>query len=193
MNTVQLWWNGTVHPKRAYDELRHKPAPLWALRIVVAFNIAISLTTILWRYLLGMQPLLPSWLTFLPTESYFLAEIFFLPVLRVAVWLLAAAIVHVGLRLSGHAGDMDLLLNMGGVGHLVIMPYTFLVDWLSIALSTFNFEVVFVVHGMVDLVWTIALQIVGLRHLFGLSTRLALMLTLISTALVLPLLGIFAR
>lgn len=51
---MQLWWNGTVHPKRVYDELRHKPAPFCALRIAVAISIAISLTTNLWRYLLSI-------------------------------------------------------------------------------------------------------------------------------------------
>ena len=123
MNLLQLWWTGLTSPRRAFAELRSKPAPQWGFWVVLVFNLAISAITLLGRYLLGQDLLMPSALTFLPTEKYLLAEMFFLPPLRVLVWLLGAAVVHLGLRLARHPGGFDQLLNMGGLGYLVIMPF----------------------------------------------------------------------
>ncbi len=50
-------------------------------------------------------------LTFLPDENYLLAEIFFLPVVRMAVWPLGAGVVHLGIRLAGKPSNMDQILQ----------------------------------------------------------------------------------
>ena len=49
---------------------------------------------------------------------------------------------------------MDQILNIAGVIYLVVMPYTFLIDWTAIALNAFNSEIIIVLHGVVDLVWS---------------------------------------
>ena len=85
MNLLQLWWTGLTSPRRAFAELRSRPAPQWGFWVVLVFNLAISATTLV-RYLLGQDLLMPSALTFLPGEKYLLAEVFFLPPLRVLVW-----------------------------------------------------------------------------------------------------------
>jgi hypothetical protein len=61
-----------------FDELRHKPAPFWGMWAVLILFIVTSLTTTLALSLLGLLPFAPSNLTFLPTEDYYKAEIFFL-------------------------------------------------------------------------------------------------------------------
>jgi Yip1 domain len=193
MNYFQLYLAGVFHPARAFDDIRTRPAPLWAFKVVLFFNLLISATSTLARYLLGQNMLMPSALTFLPDEHYLLAQIFFLPVVRMAAWLLNAAIIHLGIRLAGKPSDMDLILNMAGVGYLVIMPYTFLVDWTTIALNAFNSNIIVGLHGVVDLMWSLALSVIGLRQLLGIETKLALTVSLISSAVGIPLLALFAR
>lgn len=193
MNLFELWWTAVTHPARAFEEVKRKPAPTWGFRVVLCFNLMISLTSLLALELLGRQPFLPSWLTFLPTERYYQFEIFFLPVLRMVSWLLSAATIHLGLRLMGRPSDMDRILNIGGVQYLVVLPYTFAVDWTAIALNAYGFGLIAVLHGAVDLIWSLTLGVIGLRVLLGLKPRLAVELSLLSTVVSLPLLAIFAR
>jgi hypothetical protein len=193
MKLSLLWWTAIVHPRIAFEEVKMKPAPLWAFKVILIFNILISLTTNLARVLSGGKVLLASWLTFLPDERYLFAQLFFIPPLRMATWLLGSAVVHLGIRLSGRPGDFDRVLQIGGVQYLVVMPYTFLVDWTTLAFGVFGVGLIGVVHAGVDLVWSLILQTIGLRVLLGLGTRFALGLSVISTAVTLPLLAIFAR
>lgn len=190
---LRLWWAGTTRPHRAFEALRTLPAPAWGFRVVVAFNVAVSLTSLLALELLGRQPLLPSWLTFLPTRRYYLAEMGFLPLLRTAMWLLGSAACHLGIRLTGRKSDLDANLNLGGLVYLVVMPYTFAVDWTAIALNAYHFVAIAILHGAVDLAWSTALLTLGLRRLFRLPTGIALASALLSDAATLPLLAIFAR
>ncbi len=46
---------------------------------------------------------------------------------------------------------------------------------------------------MVDLVWSLALQVIGLRQLLGIETKLALTVSLINAAVGIPLLALVAR
>ena len=193
MNYFQLYLAGVFHPARAFDEIRSRPAPLWAFKVLLFFNLLISATSTLARYLLGYGPMMPSSLTFLPDENYLLAQIFFLPMVRMLAWLLGAAVIHLGIRLAGKPSNMDQILNIAGVIYLVVMPYTFLIDWTAIALNAFNSQVIVVLHGVVDLVWSLALQVIGLRQLLGIETRLALIASVISAAVGVPLLALLAR
>lgn len=193
MNYFQLYLAGVFHPARAFDEIRTRPAPWWAFKVLLFFNLMISATSTLARYLLGQKVLMPSSLTFLPDENYLLAQIFFLPVMRMEVWLLGAAFTHLCIRLAGKPSNMDLILNMAGVGYLVIMPYTFLVDWTAIALGAYGSGVIILLHGMVDLVWSLVLGVIGLRRLLGLETQLALIVSIIGAFVVIPIQALFAR
>jgi hypothetical protein len=110
-----------------------------------------------------------------------------------AVWLLGAAVVHLCLRLLGKPSDIDRILQIGGVVYLVVMPYTFLVDWTTLALGVFGFGLIVYIHGTVDLVWSLTLQVIGLKVLLGLKTKLALGLVLINAVFTFPYLAILAR
>jgi multisubunit Na+/H+ antiporter MnhF subunit len=193
MGLVRLWWTAVVRPRRAFEEVAVKPAPGWAFKVVLSFNVLITLTTTLARVLAGQAPLLPSWLTILPTEKYLFAELFFLPVLRMALWLLGAAVVHSGIRLFGKPSEFDRILTIGGIQYLVVVTYSFLVDWTTLALGAFDIGLIGYIHGGVDLVWSVTLQVIGLRVLLGLKTGFAIGLSLASTAFTLPFLALFAR
>jgi hypothetical protein len=189
MNLLHLWWTGLTSPRRAFAELRARPAPQWGFWVVLVFNLAISATTLV-RYLLGQDLLMPSALTFLPSEKYLLAEVFFLPPLRVLHWLLSAAVLHLGLRLTRHPGGFDQLLNMGGLGYLIVMPFILVTDWLFIAVGRYDFAEY--VHSL-TLPWSLILTVIGLNERLGVKAATALGLAVVGTPLTLPLLAIFAR
>jgi hypothetical protein len=190
MNLPHLWWTGIVHPTKAFDELKAKPAPVWGFWVVLVFNLLISATTLLTQYLLHRPPFLESWLTFLPTDRYFLPEMFFLPPLRVLVWLMGAAMVHLGLRLARQTSDIDLILNIGALGTLVIMPVILVSDWLLIVSNAY-FVAEFT-HPVAAL-WGLVLTAIGVKRLLGVKSGFAFLLALISTLLSIPFLAIFAR
>jgi hypothetical protein len=190
LHLVQLWWQGIISPRRAYDELRSKPAPQWGFWVVVTFNLLISATTLLAQYLLRQDLVMPSWLTFLPDDKYLLYEMFFLPPLRVLVWIASAGITHLGLRMIRQPGGFDQLLNMGGLGYLIVMPITLASDWVLVALD--RYDLAQFTHSLL-LPWAFYLTVVGMKVVLGVKTSTAAILFLISTALTLPLLAIFAR
>lgn len=190
---VRLWLTGLRRPAEACREVAGRDPPRWGLTVVVAFNLAISATTLVALALSGQQPFLPSWLTFLPTEHYYRAEILFLPVLRVAAWLLGSAAMHLTLRVTGRPSDFDVLLNLGGLVYLVVVPYTMVVDWVLIAVDAYGLGLAATVHGAVALAWSVGLYAVGLRSVLGIGRAPALVAAIVGEAASLPLLAIFAR
>ena len=189
MSYARLWWLGVSRPGQAFDAIREKPAPAWGFLIIVLFNIAISLTDLV-RWLTDAPLVMDSWLTILPAERYLLAELFFLPILRVLVALLAAGVIHVFLRLARQPTDYDRQVNLGGMGYLVMMPVVLVTDWLLLATGRYDLAVYTHSAGMI---WSLILAVVGLRRFFGLSTGYAVVGWALSQVLTLPFLSIFAR
>jgi hypothetical protein len=178
MNFIQVWLLGIVNPSRAFDELRKKPAPTWGLWAILVRYVPTALTTTLALHLLGRTPFAPSYLTFLATEGYFAAEVFFLPVFGLAVWLLGSALVHLCLRLAGRPSSFDWVLNAIGLSLLIVMPAVWLLDWLSIALNVYGAGFTPVIHVLLS-VWEVALIGVGLSKMEGLHFWPACLLGLI--------------
>jgi hypothetical protein len=193
MSFLQVWLLGIVNPSRAFDELRKKPAPAWGLWAVLLRFVVTALTTTLALHLLGRTPFAPSYLTFLPTESYFAAEIFFLPVFGLAVWLLGSALVHLFLRLAGRPGGFDWVLNVIGFSLLIVMPVVWFLDWLAIALNAYGAGVIPVIHVLLSL-WEVALIGIGLSKMEGVRFWPACLLGLIFVGGVyIPLSILFVR
>ena len=193
MSFIQVWLLGIVNPSRAFDELRTKPAPAWGLWAVLLRFIPTALTSTLALHLLGRTPFAPSYLTFLSTEDYYGAEIFFLPVFGLAAWLLGSAVVHLCLRLVGRPSSFDWVLNVIGFGLLIVMPVVWFLDWLSIALNLYGAGVIPVIHALVSL-WEVALIGVGLSKMEGLHFWPGCLLGLIFTGGVyIPLAILFVR
>jgi hypothetical protein len=49
MSLFRLWWMATVRPRAAFEAIRSKPAPLWAFKVLLFFNLMISATSTLAR------------------------------------------------------------------------------------------------------------------------------------------------
>ena len=193
MNFIQVWLLGLVNPSRAFDELRKKPAPTWGFWAILVRYVPTALTTTLALQLLGRTPFEPSYLTFVSTESYYRAEIFFLPVFGVVVWLLGSAVVHLCLRLAGRPSSFDWVLNVIGFGLLIVMPVVWLLDWLSIALNLYGVGVIPVIHVLLS-IWEVALFGIGLNKMEGLHFWPACLLGLIFTfGVYIPLAMLFVR
>ena len=126
------------------------------------------------------------------TERYLQAEVFFLPVLRLCIWLLQAAIIHLGIRLAGKASDMDRILLIGGFVYLVVMPPILVTDWLLVAIDRFDVSITMYTHGFVAL-WSLTLMSFGLKSLLKIKFVLAICTSMLALITTIPLLMIFAR
>jgi hypothetical protein len=155
-----------------FDELRQKPAPSWGLRAVLIRFIVTSLTTTLALYLLGRLPFAPSRLTFLPVEHYYRAEILFLPLWGLGIWLLMASMAHVFIRLARKRSDFDQILNVIGMGMLVPMPAVWLFDWTAIGFSFYTMMPMAISHSVFQL-WEVSIEATGLNKLLGLRLPVA--------------------
>ena len=193
MNFVQLWLLGIINPSRAFDELRLKPAPSWGLWAILVRFVGVSLTTYFAQVLLDRSPFAPSYLTFLSTEDYYAAEIFFQPIFGLAVWLLGSAVVHLCLRLTRRPSSFDWILNVAGFSLLIVTPAVWLLDWLAIALNVFGVGVIPVIHVLLS-VWEVILFGFGLSKMEGLRFWPACVLGLIFMGGVyIPLAILFVR
>lgn len=192
MKFVQVWLSGLINPSQAFEELKSKPAPMWGFWAVLIRFVATSLTTILALHLLGRVPFAPSRLTFLATEDYYSAEIFFLPVFGLGIWLLGSAVVHVVLRLAGKVSDIDQVLNIIGMAWLIPMPVVWLWDWTTIALDWYQITVMAVSHSIFAL-WEVILCSVGFKRILRLRTLPAIGLALATAGVYISLAMMFVR
>ncbi len=193
MNFIRIWLTGIIRPWNAFDALRRKPAPGWGFRaVVLRFGIT-SITTILALHLLEYRPSVPSYLNLLSAENYYLAEIFFLPLLGIAGWLLSGALVHLLIRATRTLGDIDYVLNVIGFALLIPMPVAWLIDWISIGLGCWQEGLIPVLHSLISL-WEICLIAIGLNRIRRVNQWFALLLGFIVKAFVfIPLAMLFIR
>ena len=192
MSLIQLWTTGVYHPRLAFEVVRDSKSLRWAFGSVLIFNLVISLTTTAAQILLGREPQLESVLTFIPTEHYLQAEFFFLPILRISLWLLQAAVIHLGIRLTGQPSDLDRILLIGGLTYFVVMPPLLVSDWILVAINRFEVAITMYTHGFVA-IWSMILTILGLQTLLRIRRSLAAVTSILALLLTLPYLMIFAR
>jgi hypothetical protein len=192
MNFVRIWLLGVIHPIRSLDELKDKPAPQWGLLAVLIRFVTTALIELVPLFLLGREPFAPSYLTFLSTKDYYQAEIFFLPLFGVALWLLMSGLAHVLLRVAAKGSDMDRILNIVGLGMLIPMPVLWACDIVMIALNIFVLPWSAISHATVQ-VWEASLEALGFRRLLRLRILPAIALALVINALYIGLAMIFAR
>jgi len=116
MRFLRLWITGIINPSMAYESLRERPAPLWGLLAVLVRFIGTSVTTVLFLHLTGRRQFRPPSLAFIPENSYYAAEIFFMPLFGFLIWLLMGAVSCLLVRLSRREVSFDTALNVVGVG-----------------------------------------------------------------------------
>jgi len=192
MNFFQVWLLGIINPPHAFDELRKKPAPFWGFWAILIRFVGTSTTEILALYLLSRKPFKPSHLTFLSDKNYYLAEMFFLPIFGFGIWLLTSSVVHLILRLGRKPSNFDQILNIVGMGMLIIMPAVWLWDWTMIGLNWYQMEVMAISHSFFAL-WGVVLHSIGFKRVLGLQTLTSAGLALVIPAVYIPLAIIFVR
>jgi len=192
MAFVQVWVSGLFNPSRAFEELKGKPAPLWGFLAVLIRFVVTSLTTTLALYLLGREPFYPSFLTFLPTGSYYAVLVFTFPLFGVVTWLLMGAVAYLILRLSRRESDFDQVLNVIGMGMLIPMPVMWLWDWTMIGLDAYKLPTMAVSHAVVQM-WETGVEAVGLKRVLGLKVSLAIGVAVVINLVYVLMGAIFAR
>lgn len=192
MNLPSLWFYGVTNPGRMADELSKKPAPYYGFLLVMLRFIITSTTSVLALYLLKRLPFAPSYLSFLSIENYYLAELFFLPVWGVGIWVLMGGIAHVIIRLSGKQSSIDLILNIIAMGMIIPMPLLWLWDWSSIAIGHYQVINQAVSHSIAQL-WEATVQALAFRKLFRLKTPSAFALAIIINVVYVLLANVFIR
>jgi hypothetical protein len=190
---LRLWFLALIRPREAYDQLLEVPAPQWGLYSTLIRFIGTAITSILALHLLNKHPFVPPYITFLNETNYYQAEIFFLPLFGIVVWLLASALIHLILRLSRVDNNIDWIMNVIGFSLLVVMPVVWLVDWTTIAMDVYGANFTIPIHAAVS-IWEIALMTVGFRRIERLSWLTSAVLGFIVKAGVyIPLAAIFVR
>jgi hypothetical protein len=190
---TNLWFLAMVRPREAFDLLLEVPAPKWGLYSTLVRFVGTALTSILALYLLNRRPFIPPYITFLDEAEYYRAEIFFLPLFGIAVWLLSSALIHLILRLSQIDSKIDWVMNVIGFSLLVVMPVVWLVDWATIATEVYGASFTIPIHAAVS-IWEVVLMAMGFRRIERLSWFTSAMLGIIVKAGVyIPLAAIFVR
>ncbi len=192
MTFIRVWALGIFSPLRAFEALKGKPAPLWGLWAVLIRFVVTSLTTTLALCLLGREPLVPSYLTFVPTTNYYAVLLFTFPLFGVAAWLLMSAVAYLMIRLIGREVDFDQVLNVVGIGMVIPMPVVWLWDWTMIGLDAYRLPTMAVSHAVFQM-WETGIEAVGLRRVVGVKAPVAVGVAVVINLVYVLAGAIFAR
>lgn len=190
---LHLWLLAFFHPSQAFEEIKHQPAPHWGLYATLVRCAFIVLIWYLPLSLLGLSPSPPSYLTFVPTETYYAASVVIYPLYNVAFWLLSGSLFHVIIRLGKRNSDIDQILNLGGIVGLVFQPVISLLDWTGVALGWHTMPVVLGITHLVIDGWVIVWMAKGFKQILGLPIWWGAGLTLLATIINVPLAMLFLR
>ena len=188
MRFLKLWVTSYFSPARAVAALKDKPAPQWGLYGVLIRCLLVSLCWYLPAHLLGRVPSSPPpSLRALPAEDYYLAMVFIFPLFTLAIWLLDGALAHVLLRLIGRESSIYQILNIDGMGNLIIGLPIVAWDWFALALGWDSATVIWgLMHLLIDL-WYIVFVIMGLKRILRLPLWLAATIIVLWYAYSVPL------
>lgn len=192
MDFIRLWLTGYVNPARLVDELRERPAPHWGIYAQLVRALLDSLLVYLPVALMGRVPPTPSFLSFIPTDRYYFAEIWLAPPVLMAELLIGAAFVHVALRLMGRASSFDQVLNLIGMSALVVGALLIPWDWAWIAIGGVDQIFLGISHLVINL-WGVLIVVLGLKRMLGVPVWQGVLLNLLGIPLTLPIAMMFMR
>jgi hypothetical protein len=112
MNFIKVWLTGYINPARFAKALRGKPAPHWGLYAQILRGLMDSLLLYLPISLMGRIPPTSSYLTFIPTGTYYGTLVWLTPFVFLAQFIIGAGVIHVYPRLQNQPGDIDQILNI---------------------------------------------------------------------------------
>ena len=182
MNVVTLWIDGIARPVKMAERLGGATTPAIGLAAVLIRFIVTSATSLLALCLLARLPFVPSELVKLPTESYYLAELFFLPAWGLAMWMLMGSFVYLALRFSRARAELDRILNIIGIGMLVPMPVLWLWDWAAIALNIYTVINQAISHSIAQ-TWEATIEAVCFVKVLRLHPAVSILLVVLANAL----------
>ncbi len=193
MNFIQVWLTGYRHPGKAFEELGLKPAPHWGFYATLLRIIGILTLSYLPALLLKHQISPSSYITLLPTENYYVILLFLAPAVHLANWLMLTALAHLILRLMGHPGGMDQLLNIHGMTALMVWPVLQIFDWAAILLGGRSEIFLGISHVLIDLLLYMTLALIGYKRLLQLPIRTGLLLIIVQLLVGIPIAALFLR
>jgi len=192
MNFAQVWFTGYINPVRFVDTLKSKPAPHWGFYAQVLRSLMDSLLLYLPVAFLGRQPPTPSYLTFIPTDQYYMALIWLTPLVFMTEWLLGAVVIHIGLRLSKLPSDIDQILNLTGMASLVLAAFLVVWDWFWFAMSGVNQYFLGISHLIID-IWWFVIVVIGLKRMCDVPVKYGILMSILAFVVALPFAIIFMR
>lgn len=192
MSLFKLWALAYRHPSRLVDELAAKPAPLLGFYGVLIRSLLDSLLIYLPLSLMRRIPPMPSFITFLPTESYFATEMFLAPFVFLVYWLFSGALLHVLLRGFRQNSNIDYILNLLGWTSLVIAAVILVWDWFWIVVGGVDQYFLGISHLVID-IWGITIVSIGLERILGVPFWMGVLLNIFLVMVWLPFGMIFMR
>jgi hypothetical protein len=118
MNFFQVWMTGYYNPSKLIDELRSKPAPYWGIYAQLLRAALDSLLVYLPVHLMGRYPPLQSYLSFIPTDRYYLGLVWLAPIILIVILLMQSIYIHFILRMLKRSSDIDQIINIIGMSAL---------------------------------------------------------------------------
>ena len=188
----RIWLTGYVNPAKLIDGLAGKPAPHWGLYAQTLRALMDSLLLYLPLSLMGRTPPTPSYLSFIATEKYYGALVWLAPIVLTAQWLLGGSVIHTALRLSGRSSDIDQILNITGMGTLVVGAFLVIWDWVWTLAGGMDQYWLGCSHLLID-IWGAIIVVVGLKKLLKVPAWLGAIAYMLAIASAMPLAIMFMR
>jgi hypothetical protein len=173
MNFLATWLTGYFNPGRAFERVADKPVT-WGLSGVLVCWTGRALLLVLPLYLMGYPLLTDPWIP-IPAQHYYLAEVFFFPVLGILQWLSGGLVMYLLLRLVNGIRVFRPILNYIGLSALIIFPVGVVMDWIIIAAGGWSLPVLAITHSLLA-AYGVFLGTIALIRIFKLRLWLALLL-----------------
>jgi hypothetical protein len=185
-------FTGIYNPRLVLIELDSRDSLKTGITFVLIRFIITTLTSPLLLYLLGRVPFASSQLVNLPIKSYYFAEIFFLPIWGIFIWLLMGSFTYLLLRLINKNIVIDKIFNIIGLGMIIPMPLLWLWDWTAIALNIYTVIPQAISHSIAQ-VWEGTIEAMGFKQLLKLKTKTAIGIAVIINLVYISLAMMFIR
>ena len=192
MSYIRVWLTAYINPSRFARELEGKPAPLWGFLASLQRALMVSFILYLPLSLMGRFPPERSYLPFVADKSYYAVLVGITPIVLLAEWLLAAATIHLILRMSRFRSDIDQILNITGFVALTIGSVLLLWDWIWIGVGGFSQYSLGISHLIID-IWGIAIAAIAFKRILKVPIWLGVLLNLLGIIVALPFAIMFMR
>jgi len=169
MKILKLWVYGIFKPSNMIAIIKIETNPFIGFQAVIIRSFLNSLLLFLPLYLMGRQPSMPSWLTFIGEADYFLFLAIATPYVFVVMWLFLSGVIYLILN-SLCDFRFDHILNIFGVVSLVVGSSLVVWDWIWIAFDLQNYMVLGITHLLFD-IWFIWLSVICMKKIMGVGYR----------------------